>query len=87
MLPVGDWSRSNSLGTPEDWTRVWTQVEHPCLALHGYPVGLDSLSAYADRLVKSVWARVSHAQNASFAPLAARCIPEYAHQADPPTTA
>ena len=49
------------LGTPEDWTRVWTQVERPCLALHGYPFGLGSLSAFADRLVKSAWARVSHA--------------------------
>ena len=46
------------LGAPEEWTQVWTRVERPCLALHGYPLNLRGLSAFTDRVVKSTWRRV-----------------------------
>jgi CelD/BcsL family acetyltransferase involved in cellulose biosynthesis len=35
------------LGTSESWTRMWTQLERPCVSLRAYPTNLRGMLVFA----------------------------------------
>ncbi len=47
------------LGVAEPWTRTWTELLRPCVALRGYPLSFGGIAVMASDATNSIWARIN----------------------------
>jgi len=47
------------LGVSEPWTRMWTELEHPCVSLRAYPASRSGVAALAADLATIGWRRLA----------------------------
>jgi CelD/BcsL family acetyltransferase involved in cellulose biosynthesis len=47
------------LGVSEPWTRMWTELEHPCVSLRAYPASRTGAAALAADLATLGWRRLA----------------------------
>jgi CelD/BcsL family acetyltransferase involved in cellulose biosynthesis len=47
------------LGIAEPWTRAWTELLRPCVALRAYPLNIGGIAVLTYDATNSIWARIN----------------------------